>query len=100
MRTTIDLPDDLFREVKTYAVQQDTTLKDVITRCLRAGLQGQPMGNDTERLHRPPPPVAIRRKSGQTRVRARTNRELNALLEEEEIAPEPRAEADASEDES
>ena len=30
MRTTLDLPDTLFREVKTRAVQQGVTLKDLL----------------------------------------------------------------------
>lgn len=85
MRTTIDLPDDLFREAKTYAVHQGTTLKEVITQCVQLGLRGQPLGQVTAPARRGPPPVAIRRESGLARTRARSNRELHALLEEEEI---------------
>jgi len=84
MRTTIDLPEDLFREAKTRAVQQGTTLKQLITQWVRLGLRGQPAGGRSPSKRRNPPPVAIRRVPGQARVQARTNRELNAILEAEE----------------
>jgi hypothetical protein len=84
MRTTIDLPEDLFREVKTRAVQQGTTFKNLVTQFVLSGLAlkdtgAAPMGR------RMPPPVAIRRIPGQALCPALTNRELNAILEAEDI---------------
>ena len=38
MKTALDLPDDLVREVKMHAVQQGRKLKDVIAELLRRGL--------------------------------------------------------------
>ena len=38
MRTTIDLPDDLFKAAKLEAVHQGTTLKNLITETLRERL--------------------------------------------------------------
>jgi hypothetical protein len=84
MRTTIDLPDDLFREAKTRAVQQGTTLKSLMTQFIRSGLREQ-SSSDVPPLRRNPPPVAIRRVPGQAPARAMSNRELHELLENNEV---------------
>lgn len=39
MRTTIDLPDPLFREAKAVAALRDQTLKDVVVSALRRELR-------------------------------------------------------------
>ncbi len=44
MKTTIDLPDDLVRELKIRAVREDRKLKDLVAELLRAGLQVEPGG--------------------------------------------------------
>ena len=85
MRTTIDLPDDLFREAKTRAVRQGTTLKNLVTELIRSGLQSSTNGGDVRPLPRKPPPVAIQREPEQATIPARTNRQLYAMLEEEEV---------------
>ena len=41
MRTSNDLPDDLFREAKTRAVQQGSSLKQLMTQFMRSGLLDQ-----------------------------------------------------------
>jgi hypothetical protein len=38
MKTTLDLPDDLVREIKLRAVHEDKKLKELITELLRRGL--------------------------------------------------------------
>jgi plasmid stability protein len=38
MKTTLDLPDDLMREIKIRAVNEDRKLKDAIADLLRRGL--------------------------------------------------------------
>jgi len=38
MKTTIELPDDLMREIKVRAARQDRKLKDLIAELLRRGL--------------------------------------------------------------
>lgn len=38
VKTTVDLPDDLMRQIKVRAAQQDRKLKDVLTELLRRGL--------------------------------------------------------------
>jgi hypothetical protein len=84
MRTTIDLPEDIFREVKTRAVQQGTTLKNLISQFIESGLAAQGAGVSTK-VHRQSPPVAIRRIPGQAPSSALSNRELHAILEAEDI---------------
>jgi hypothetical protein len=84
MRTTIDLPEDLFREAKTRAVQQGTTLKNLMTQFILSGLALQEPGSKLV-ARRMPPPVAIRRIPGQSPRPALSNRELYATLEAEDI---------------
>ena len=84
MRTTIDLPEDLFREAKTRAVQQGTTLKNLMTQFIQSGLAVQEAGS-TLVARRMPPPVAIRRIPGQSPRPAISNRELYAILDAEDI---------------
>lgn len=38
MKTTLELPDDLMREVKIRAAKQDRRLKDLVAELLRRGL--------------------------------------------------------------
>jgi hypothetical protein len=84
MRTTIDLPEDLFREAKTRAVQQGTTLKNLMTEFILSGLALQEPGSKFV-ARRMPPPVAIPRISGQSPRPALSNRELYAILDAEDI---------------
>jgi len=88
MRTTIDLLEDIFREVKTRAVQQGTTLKNLISQFIESGLSAQGAGVSTK-VHRQPPPVAIRRIPGQAPSPTLSNRELHAILEAEDIEVTP-----------
>ena len=39
MKTTLDLPDDLMREVKIRAAQQGRKLKDLLAEAIRIGLE-------------------------------------------------------------
>ena len=38
MRTTLEIPDDIFKKAKLQAVQEGVTLKDVVTRALEREL--------------------------------------------------------------
>ena len=38
MRTTLDLPDSLFKKAKLQAVHEGVALKEVVTRALERGL--------------------------------------------------------------
>jgi hypothetical protein len=44
MKTTLDLPDELIREVKLRAVMQRRTVKDLVADLLRQGLGMAPLG--------------------------------------------------------
>jgi DNA-binding MarR family transcriptional regulator len=39
MRTTLDLPDELFRQLKARAALTETTVKDLLTRYVENGLR-------------------------------------------------------------
>ena len=85
MRTTIDLPDAVFREVKTRAVSEGTTLKDLVARFIVAGLRGEEPSKHGHREERAPLPVAIKRDLKQALTRNLSNEELEALLESEDV---------------
>lgn len=91
MRTTIELPDELFREAKTCAVQQGTTLKKLMIQFVRAGLGARALDADASPARRAAPPVAIRRIPGQRPLPALTNAEIQALLGDEEVQSARRA---------
>ena len=42
MKTTVEIPDALFREVKKYAAEHDLTLKEVMERGLRQAIASEP----------------------------------------------------------
>ena len=44
LRTTIVLEKELYRQAKRLALEQDTTLKEVVERALRAYLRGDQQG--------------------------------------------------------
>jgi hypothetical protein len=87
MRTTLELPDPLFKEVKTRAVQQGITLKNLLANYIEAGLRAhQTPEKDTAPRKNPHPlPVAWERVAGEPITPYRTNAELYAILEEEDI---------------
>ena len=55
MKTTLDLPDDLMREVKIRAVHEHKKLKDTIAELIRKG-----MGGSKTRPPKIPKPVKLR----------------------------------------
>jgi len=84
MRTTLDLPDPLFRELKTRAASQGHKLKDLVAVYIEAGLHGvapsaQP---STERPRRSPLPVA--RRASELNIPAMTNTQLQSILDDED----------------
>jgi hypothetical protein len=55
MKTTLDLPDELMREVKIRAVHEHKKLKDTIAELIRKG-----MAASNSRYSKPPKPVKLR----------------------------------------
>jgi hypothetical protein len=80
MRTTLDLPDDLFRQVKAKAALEGETLKDMLTRYIETGLHQPPRlaGHPARRSTLPVVP-----KRGKTAIPDLTPK-LQAKLDEEE----------------
>jgi hypothetical protein len=85
MRTTIDLPDELLRQVKARAALDGLKLKDLITRYVEQGLrQGAQSPPPLPQHRRSELPIA-RAATGRT-LPALTNAEIHRILEEEESA--------------
>jgi hypothetical protein len=82
MRTTIDLPDALFRQVKSRAALEGRTLKDLLAEYVEQGLRQTPGGSPPVR--RSDPPVFPRAAATGQRTPALTNAEMNAILDEED----------------
>jgi plasmid stability protein len=55
MKTTLDLPDELMREVKIRAVHEHKKLKDAIAEFIRKGLRAR-----NSRQNKTPKPVRLR----------------------------------------
>ena len=45
MKTTLDLPDDLMREIRVLAARENRKMKDIISEFLRRGLKGGNSGS-------------------------------------------------------
>lgn len=84
MRTTLELPDPLFTEIKTRAVQKGVKLKDLLAHYIQAGMSVTEGATAVATKTRVPLPY-FRSPAGSTRP-ARSNAELFAILEEEEAA--------------
>lgn len=84
MRTTIDLPDETFRQVKAKAALSGLKLKDLITLYVEQGLMGGPPSSSGPPRRRSELPVA-RAATGRT-LPALTNAEIQRILDEEEAA--------------
>ncbi len=52
MRTTLDLPDSLFKRAKLQAVREGVALKEVVTRALERGLASGSKTEDNARKSR------------------------------------------------
>ena len=78
MRTTIELPDVLFRQVKTLAVQKGLTLKEFFTAAVERAVV-EPPSESRRMVH--PPIMGLAAKQ----IPARSNEELAALLEAEDL---------------
>lgn len=85
MRTTIDLPDELFRQAKARAALDGMRLKELITRFVEQGLRQGPPASATPLKRRRSELPVIRAVTGRT-LPDLTNAELYRILEEEEAA--------------
>jgi len=85
MRTTLELPDPLFREVKARAAQSGLKLKELLTRYIEAGLKAPEVQSVTPRPKRAPLPVLFEKTPSASTTPSLTNAELYAILEKEDI---------------
>jgi hypothetical protein len=83
MRTTIDIPDDLFRRVKARAALEGRKLKDLIAEYVEQGLDRGPVPDIGERRRRSPLPVIPKAATGRT-IPALSNAEIQAILDQED----------------
>jgi hypothetical protein len=79
MRTTLDLPDGLFRELKAQAALRGMKLKDLLTLLVEQGLREK----RSVPRQRSPLPVARRVIGGQL-TPAQPNAVLNQILDDED----------------
>lgn len=84
MRTTIDLPDDLFREAKVRAALSGLTLKQLITLWVERGLREASALPPSDEQRRRTLPVIIAPRNRQMPVLS--NAQIEALLETEDAA--------------
>ena len=87
VRTTLDLPDPLFKEVKTRAIQEGVTLKELLATYIEAGLRGRstPASDIEPRANTHPLPIAWERVPGAPPTPSRTNAEIEAILDQEDL---------------
>lgn len=83
----MDLPDPLFKEVKTRAVQEGITLKELLAACIEAGLRGRQgaFAPVASRINPHRLPVAWSRVPGEPPTPSRTQAEIEAILEQEDL---------------
>jgi len=79
VKTTVELPDLLFKRVKARAVIEGVKLKDYIARALQRSIDGG--SGRGARIEKPPVVLRGRRKS----IPARSNAEIEELLIKESL---------------
>jgi hypothetical protein len=82
MRTTIDLPDDLYRTLKARAAFGGTTLRALILQLVEQGLRQPEARGQTSQ--REPPPIIIAPRG--VPIRALSASELRRLEEDEDVS--------------
>jgi hypothetical protein len=85
MRTTLEIPDPLFREVKARAAQSGLKLKELLTRYIEAGLKAPDVQSVKPRTKRAPLPILFEKTPSAPSTPALTNSELFAILDQEDL---------------
>ena len=95
MRTTLDLPDETFRQLKAQAALRGFKLKELVAQFIERGLADGSSTQPAPMRGRPPLPVAgervpypipIAREADGTVTPYLSNKQLYAILEEEDLA--------------
>jgi Ribbon-helix-helix protein, copG family len=79
VRTTLDLPDPLLRQLKSRAALEGTTLKQLIREAIERGLSAPPVPEGTVRPRSTPPSLALGRP---LRAKRFSNAALAQMLDE------------------
>ncbi len=99
MRTTLDLPDETFRQLKAQAALNGLKLKELVTQFIQRGLAAGVTPPDSAQQHSPfpvvtqhnPYPIPIAREADGSVTPYLSNAELYAILDDEDIAQYQRA---------
>ena len=83
MRTTLDLPDPLMRELKARAAMEGIKLKDYFAALVQAALQ-RPAGASVPPVRSPAPVFHRASTRPLPALRALTNAQLNAIIDGED----------------
>jgi hypothetical protein len=81
MRTTLDL----FKEVKTRAIQQGVKLKELLATYIEAGLRRPERNKRSPASRKNPHPLPIAWAADGTVTTALSNAELDAILDQEDV---------------
>ena len=77
MRTTLDLPDPLFRELKAQSALRGVKLREFVTELLQHGLA---RADSPQRRPRPRSPLPVIRRASGVRHPALSNRDIESIL--------------------
>jgi hypothetical protein len=80
MRTTLDLPDDVFRQLKAESALRGLKMKELVTELIQSGLARR---SDADLPSKRSPLPVIRKSTGKIHP-AKSNREIEDLLSEED----------------
>jgi hypothetical protein len=83
MRTTIDLPEELFRQVKARADMEDVKLEDLIAACVQRGL-GEPTQEPEAARRRSPLPYVSKAAASGKPILALSNAQVQIVPDEED----------------
>ena len=85
MRTTLDLPDETFRKLKAEAAMRGYKLKELVAEFIERGLNEGPLP-PTAQSPRPIYAIPIAREADGTVTPALSNVQLQAILDDEDLA--------------
>jgi hypothetical protein len=85
MRTTLDLPDETFRQLKSQAALSGLKLKELVTQLIQRGLAAGVTAPQPAQAPGPPP-IAIKRVPGTPLTPALSNAQLYAILNDQDLA--------------
>ncbi len=84
MRTTLDLPDDIFRKLKAEAALRGCKLKELVAEFIERGLNEGPQPPAAQ-SPRPVYAIPIAREADGTVTPALSNKQLQSFLDDEDL---------------